>query len=379
MRLADIASHLQCDLQGDGSVEITGIRGIEEAREGDLTFVAHPRYLPLLTTTRASAVIVTPEAPPCARPTLRTPSPHLAFARALTLFFPPVKPAPGVHPSAVLAPGVLLEEGVSVGAHAVIEEGARIGAGTVVGPQVFIGRDSWIGRECLLYPQVVIRAARVGDRVIIHSGTVIGSDGFGYVKDKRGRHVKIPQVGRVVIGDDVEIGANVTIDRATVGETRIGRGTKIDNLVQIGHNVTVGEDAILVAQVGISGSSSLGNRVLLAGQAGLVDHVTLGDDVVVGAQAGVTKDISPGSVVLGSPALPQAHAKRILVASRHLPDLLTAVRQLESTVREISERLPPVRPARGRGPSRSASSPGSGVGRRGRARRAAQRGGGDAE
>jgi UDP-3-O-[3-hydroxymyristoyl] glucosamine N-acyltransferase len=221
----------------------------------------------------------------------------------------------------------------------VIASGVEIGAGTVLAAQVFVGANVRIGRDCRIYPHVTLReGTALGDRVTVHAGAVIGADGFGYARDGA-RHVKIPQVGRVVLGDDVEIGANVTIDRATLGVTRIGRGTKIDNLVQIAHNVRIGEDTVIVAQVGISGSSEIGSRVTIAGQVGIVDHVRIGDGAIVGAQAGVTKDVHDGAIVLGSPAAPHLEFKRQLAATARLPQLGKALRALEERLRALESRL----------------------------------------
>ena len=243
MRLRDLAEKLGCRLVGDGEIEVRGLAPFDEAGEGDLAFVANPRDLPKLETSRASAVILREAGGRCSKPTLLTSDPYLTFIQALRLFHPPGAPTPGVHSSSIVRDGVCLAEGVAIGPLSCIEEGVVIGARSVVGPQVYIGRGSRIGADCQIHPQVMIReAVEVGDRVIIHSGAVIGSDGFGYLRDSLGVRVKIPQVGRVILEDDVEIGANVTIDRATMGNTRVKRGTKIDNLVQIAHNVTVGED-----------------------------------------------------------------------------------------------------------------------------------------
>lgn len=330
MRLDALARALGCTLEGDGSAEVTGAAPIETAGPGDLTFLHHPRYQPHLTTTRAAAVILAPGAgrPPC--PALRHENPYFAFAAALRLLFPEGPRWSGVHPQAAVAPTVRLGAGVAVGAFAVIEDGAAVGEETQVGPQVYIGRGSRIGRACLLYPQVVIReGVEVGDRVIVHSGAVVGGDGFGYARDARGTFHKVPQVGRVIIEDDVELGANVTVDRATLGVTRIGRGTKIDNLVQIAHNVVVGADTVIVAQAGIAGSTQVGRQVTIAGQAGLVGHLRIGDRCVIGSQAGVAEDLPAGTMVLGTPALPHMVAKRIFAAWARLPDLLRRVRDLE--------------------------------------------------
>jgi len=233
-----------------------------------------------------------------------------------------------------------LEEEVVIGPFSVLEEGVSVGQGAIIGPLVYIGRGSRIGKHCRLYPHVVIREGVVlKDRVIVHSGAVIGSDGFGYVKDQQGQYVKIPQVGGVLIEDDVEIGSNVTIDRATIGWTLVKRGTKIDNLVQIAHNVVVGEDCIIVAQVGIAGSVVIGDRARLAGQVGVTDHVEIGHDVTVGAKSGVTKSLPPGVTVIGYPAVPHMDFKRTISSINRMPKLLKDVQILEERIRRLEERV----------------------------------------
>ena len=339
MRLGELAERLGCRLEGDGGLEISGVRGLEDAGPQDLTFVAQERYLSRLAGSAAAAVILAEGWPPTDRPALRTSNPTLAFAHVLSLFHPAPVPAPGIHPTAVVAPDARVAPSASVGPLPAVGSGAEVGADTILEAHVAVGAGVRIGQGCRIFPQVTLRDGVVlGDRVTVHSGTVIGADGFGYARDGH-RYVKIPQVGRVVIEDDVEIGANVTIDRATLGETRIGRGTKIDNLVQIGHNVRVGADTVIVAQVGISGSSRIGSRVTLAGQVGVVDHVEIGDDVIVGAQAGVTKDIPPGTVVLGSPAIPHGEFKRQLAATARLPEMRKILRALEERLAALEARL----------------------------------------
>lgn len=341
VRLDELAARLGCRLEGDGGIEISAVRGLEEAGRGDLSFVASERYLPRLQVSAAGAVILAEGWPAVDRPALRAANPVLAFARALALFHPPSVPVPGIHPTAVVAPDARVDPNASVGALTVLGPGAEVGAGTILDAQVSVGAGVRVGRDCRIFPQVVLRdGVCLGDRVIVHSGSVIGADGFGFARDGH-RYVKIPQIGRVVIEDDVEIGANVTIDRATLGETRIGRGTKIDNLVQIGHNVRVGSDTVIVAQVGISGSSRIGSRVTLAGQVGIVDHVEIGDEVIVGAQAGVTKDIPPGSVVLGSPAIPHGEFKRQVAAVARLPEMRKLLRALEERLAALEARREP--------------------------------------
>jgi UDP-3-O-[3-hydroxymyristoyl] glucosamine N-acyltransferase len=338
MRLDELAERLGCRLEGDGGIDIRGVRGLEDAGPQDLTFVVKERYLSRLQASAAAAAIVGEGWAGVDRPALRTPNPPLAFARALSLFHSLPVPSPGIHANAVVAPDARVAANACVGPLCVLGPGVEVGEGTILEAQVFVGAGVRIGQGCRIYPQVTLREGTVlGDRVIIHSGTVIGADGFGYARD--GHHyVKIPQVGRVIIDDDVEIGANVAIDRATLGETRIGRGTKIDNLVQIAHNVRVGEDTVVVAQVGIAGSSRIGSRVTLAGQAGVVDHVEIGDDVIVGAQAGVTKDIPSRSLVVGSPAIPHLEAKRQVAAVTRLPLLRKALQALEERVAALESR-----------------------------------------
>jgi UDP-3-O-[3-hydroxymyristoyl] glucosamine N-acyltransferase len=273
------------------------------------------------------------------RPALRTPNPHLALARALSIFHPEPVSVPGIHSTAVTAADARVASDACVGPLCVLGPGTEVGPGTILEAQVAVGARVRIGAGCRIHPHVTLRDDVVlGDRVIIHSGAVIGADGFGYARDGH-RYVKIPQVGRVVIEDDVEIGANVCIDRATLDETRIGRGTKIDNLVQIGHNVRIGADTAIVAQTGISGSVRVGSRVTLAGQVGVVDHVEIGDDVTVGAQAGVTKDVPPQATVLGAPAVPHTEFKRQLAALARLPELRKTLRALEERLAALEARL----------------------------------------
>ena len=339
MRLGELAERLGCRLEGEGGLEISGVRSLEDAGPRDLSFVAHDRYLARLPASAAGAVILAEGWPPVDRPALRTGNPVLALARALTLLHPLPATPPGIHPTAVVASDARVALDVSVGPLTVLGPGVEVGAGTALDAHVSVGAGVRIGKGCRIFPQVVLReGVWLGDGVIVHSGAVLGADGFGYARDGQ-RHVKIPQIGRVVIEDDVEIGANVTIDRATLGETRIGRGTKIDNLVQIAHNVHVGADTVIVAQVGISGSARIGSRVTLAGQVGVVDHVEIGDDVIVGAQSGVSKAVPAGSIVLGSPAIPHGEFKRQMAAIARLLETRKLVRSLEERLASLEARL----------------------------------------
>lgn len=338
--LGEIAKLIEGEVVGDPGVVITGVSGMKEARQGDITFLANPRYAHLIAETRASAIITSREFSPIQKPIIRTENPSLAFAKVVSYASPDDARHPlGIHPTALVAKGVSLGRGISLGAYVVVEEDAAIGDDTIVYPGCFIGHHSVIGKGCLIYPNVSIRErTQIGDRVIIHSGTVIGSDGFGFV-EVEGRHQKIPQLGCVEIQDDCEIGANVTIDRARFDKTIIGRGTKIDNLVQIAHNVTIGENSIIVAQSGISGSTTIGNNVTLAGQSGLVGHISVGDGAVVAAQAGVTKPVAPGAVVSGYPARPHNEARRINACVQRLPQLIEQISDLKKRMTELEGRI----------------------------------------
>ncbi|MBU1702445.1 MAG: UDP-3-O-(3-hydroxymyristoyl)glucosamine N-acyltransferase [Candidatus Eisenbacteria bacterium] len=338
--LGELARLLSGSLSGDPDIPINGINGIREAVSGEITFLSNPRYTRYLKTTGASAVILGNNEIEAPIPLIKCADPYGAFLMILGIFsnpFPP--PAPGVHATAVIGSNVQLSEGASIGPNVVIEDDVVIGARTTIRAGVFIGRNSILGADGLIYPRVVINEdSRLGDRVIIHSGAVIGADGFGYLPGENG-FKKIPQLGRVVLEDDVEVGANSTIDRATVGETRIGRGTRIDNLVQVAHNVIIGENSILCAQVGISGSTEIGRNVTLAGQAGIVGHIQIGDGVKVGAQGGVTKTIPEGQEVSGYPAMQHSLAKRIYASMRHLPEALQQLRRLSERVNRLERKL----------------------------------------
>lgn len=339
--LAEIARQLGADLRGDGSLVIRGVAGLREARAGDLSFLADSRYQEALRDTGASAVLVSDKTPAPRVAHLVVDDPLAAFLRIVALFHPPLPEGePGVHPSAVVAPDARLGERVSIGPQVVVEAAATIGAGAVLLAGAFVGRGATVGAQAVLHPRAVLRhGCEIGERVVVHSGAVIGADGFGYVF-QQGAHRKVPQVGRVVVEDDVEIGANTTIDRATFGVTRIGRGSKLDNLVHIGHNVEIGEHSILCAQVGISGSARLGRFVVLGGQAGLVGHIEVGDGSRVGAQSGVTKSVAAGETVSGYPAQPHTRASRVYAALRQLPEALRTLRGLDRRVAALDGRRP---------------------------------------
>ena len=343
MKLREISELIGGELVGDGEVEITGVAGIREAGPGDITFLANPKYRSDLERTRASAVIVGRDVEHCyGKPFIRVDNPFYGFARVLELFAPqPKKLTPGVDPLAVLGRNVKLGKGVVIMPFVYIGDDVSIGDNTVIYPFVYIGDEVEIGSDTVIHPNVTIRErCKVGNRVIIHSGARIGTDGFGFAKFKEG-HYKIPQIGTVIIEDDVEIGANTTIDRATMtnGATIIKRGTKIDNLVQIAHNVVVGENCLITAQVGIAGSAQIGNWVTFGGQSGAVGHIRIGDNVTVAARAGVTKDIPPNQFVSGFPAEPHAKELRRQAAMRKLPEMISTVRELERRVRELEGKL----------------------------------------
>jgi UDP-3-O-[3-hydroxymyristoyl] glucosamine N-acyltransferase len=344
MTLLELARRLGAELEGDGSVEVRAVAGIHEAQPGDVTFVSNPRYTAAAAATRASAIIVGPawERRVSGPALLRVPGdPDQSFTAATVLFAPPpVQPAPGVHPAAIVAPGVVLGQGVSVGPYAILEPGVRVGDRSVISALCYVGHEATIGEDCFLYPHVSVRErVRIGSRVMIHNSAVIGSDGFGYSVDAKGVRHKIPQLGTVVIGDDVEIGSNVSIDRARFGRTSIGNGVKIDNLVQIAHNVTVGDDAVICGQSGIAGSSEVKAHAILASQAGLSGHLVIGEWAIVGAQAGVTKDVPPKTYVLGSPALPHNQMKKNHAAVMRLPHLKDKVADLDARLKALEEKL----------------------------------------
>ena len=338
--LASIAQHVHGRLIGDGAVLIHGLNNLDEVRAGELTFAEDARRLAQALKTNASAIIVSSEVTELGgRSGISVQNPKLAFALVLELFHPVIPPPGGVHPTAVLGERVVLGEEVSIRAHAVVGNDVAIGPRTLIESGVHLGDGVTIGRHCFIGPNVVIyRRTHIGDRVRIHGGSVIGGDGFGYVFHE-GRHVKVPQVGNVVIEDDVELGCNVCVDCATMGSTIIRRGTKIDNLVQIAHNDRIGEHCIITGQVGFSGSVTVGDYAVFGGKAGVVDHVTIGSRAQVGAGSVVTKSVPDGEIVWGFPARSMRHAKRQMAALARLPALLTRLTRLMAGARRTEERL----------------------------------------
>jgi UDP-3-O-[3-hydroxymyristoyl] glucosamine N-acyltransferase len=340
MKLRDIAAHLECRLEGDGEIEIRRVAGIEQAEAGDLTFFVNPKYGAHLRRTAASAVILgdRADAAPCAM--LRTANPYLAFARAVEMLAPRRAPIPGVHLLAHVAQTAIVAPDASIGPFVSIGPGARIGARTVVYPHVTIGDDAVIGDDCVVHARVSVReGVTIGRRVVIQDGAVIGSDGFGFAHQADGSHYKIPQAGGVVIEDEVEIGANTTIDRPAMGETRIGAGTKIDNIVQIAHGVKVGRNVLLAAQVGIAGSTTIEDRVTLAGQVGVAGHLTLGKGMVATAQTGIPNSVDAGSLVSGYPAIGNREWLKASAVFRRLPELKKALASLQHRLDELEARL----------------------------------------
>lgn len=338
-RLSDLAHRIDGELRGDGEVTIIGAAHLEEAGTGQITFADGPSLQPLCDASRASALIVPPDVEVRDKPFIVTEDPRLAFSKVLELFAPDTRPAPGVHPTAVLGENVSLGEGVSVGAHCYVGDGAMIGDGTVLHPLVYVGPEVALGADCEVHPQVFIGArVQIGDRVIIHAGSAVGADGFGFLQTEEG-HRKIPQIGTVIVEDDVEIGANCTIDRATVSATRIGAGTKIDDHVHVAHNCVIGRNCLMCGQVGIAGSTRVGDNVVMGGQVGIADHLEIASGTVLAANAGVIGNIAEPGIYSGYPARPHHEQLRLTALVRRLPKLVERIRELEETVEELTRRL----------------------------------------
>ena len=335
VRLGELAIQLDAELVGDGEVLVTGVAGLEHAGPGDITFLARPALRDLLPDCKAAAVIIGP-GQEADRPALRVDDPYRAFVLLLHRSAPPqdrIFP-PGIHPTAVIAPSAELGPGVRVGPCAVVGEGCKVGARVMVGPQTVLEPDVSLGADCILYAHVVVRErCRLGCRVVLHPGCVIGADGFGYLPGKDSM-MKIPQVGIVVLEDDVELGAGTCIDRATTGSTIVGSGTKIDNLVQVAHNVRIGRGCVFSAQSGIAGSCKVGDGVFMGGQVGLRDHLRVGDGVRIGGKSGLHKDVADNETVFGYPALEARESMRIAAALRRLPDLIKRVALLEQKLED---------------------------------------------
>lgn len=339
MKLGVLAARLGCRLEGDPDIEIARVASLDGAGPGDVTFLANAKYGSSLAETRASAVIVRPDAPapPCAA--LRHDNPYLAFARALAVFAPVARPAAGVHPLAFVDPSATIGADASIAPFVYIGARVRVGNRTVIGPNTTIGDDTTIGEDCLVHSNVAIRErVTIGHRVILQNGVAIGGDGYGFVRREDGTHEKIPQHAAVVIEDDVELGANTTVDRPAVGETRIKCGTKIDNLVQIAHGVVVGRNVLMAAQVGIAGSTEIQDDVMFGGQVGVGGHLTIGRGSVAVGQSGVTNSLDPGSMVAGYPAIDSHEWRRSSALFRRLPELKKRIEALEQRLAELTEK-----------------------------------------
>jgi UDP-3-O-[3-hydroxymyristoyl] glucosamine N-acyltransferase len=335
VKLSDLAERLGCRLEGDGEIEIVRVATIQDAGPGELTFLANPKYEAALKSTRASAVLLNDDAPaaPCAM--LRTRDPYLAFARAVGLFAPPWRPSSGAHAMAAVAPDARIGRDVSIGAFVSVADGVSIGDNTVIFPNVTIGTGACIGSDCVIHSNVSIRErVTIGNRVVLQNGVVVGGDGYGFVRRGDGTHEKIPQVATVVLEDDVELGANTTIDRPAVGETRIQAGTKLDNLVQIGHGVRVGRNVLMAAQVGIAGSTHVEDDVIFGGQVGVGGHLSIGRGAVAVGQSGVTNSLDPGVMVAGYPAIDSREWRKSSVIFRRLPELKKRIEELEARLAE---------------------------------------------
>jgi UDP-3-O-[3-hydroxymyristoyl] glucosamine N-acyltransferase len=342
MKLSELAEQTGARLEGgDADTEIRGAAGLDEAAAGHVTFLANPRYTPRVQTTQATAIFVGENVEVGREITiLRASDPYLAYTRALRLFHPEPSFEPFIHPTAVIDSTAQIGEGVWIGAHAVVGRNVRIGARVRIYPNATIYDGVRIGADSVIHSGVSIReGSRLGERVVVHNNAVVGSDGFGYAKDEEKRWLKIPQTGIVIIEDDVEIGAGTTIDRASVGESRIARGAKIDNLVQIGHSCTVGEDALICAQVGLAGSSHVGHRVILAGQVGVAGHLTIGDDAVLTAKSATSHNVEPGKILSGIPAFDNREWLRSTAAFRRLGEMQRTIRTLETRLAVLEKLL----------------------------------------
>lgn len=330
MKSGELARLLGAECQGDAELEIAGVAGIEEAGPGQLTFVANPKYASLARTTRAGAVLVTPDFPAIEATTLRTANPYLAFARAIEAFYQPPHYAPGIHPTAIIHPSAKIGADAHIGAYVVVGEETVLGRNATLLPHVVLYPHVHVGNNFFAHAHAVVREhCRLGDNVILQNGAIVGADGFGFAKADSGQWRKIVQSGPAVIENDVEIQANACIDRASVGETRIGRGAKIDNLVQVGHGSLVGQDTLLCAQVGLAGSTRIGKNVILAGQVGVAGHCTVGDGAIATAQSGIPNDVEPGKVVSGYPAIDNRQWLRAAAVFNRLPELMKQFKRKE--------------------------------------------------
>ncbi|MBZ5501592.1 MAG: UDP-3-O-(3-hydroxymyristoyl)glucosamine N-acyltransferase [Acidobacteriia bacterium] len=336
MKLGEIAEKLGCQLEGDASVDIKGVAGIEEAQAGELTFFTNRKYRPALETTRASAILVARDEGPLRVAALRSANPYLDFARAIEMFHPAPHYAPGVHPTAVVAKSANIGAGAHIGPYCYVDEDVEIGRGAVLHSFVSIYHGARIGDDFFAHAHACVREhCRIGNRVLLQNGVVVGSDGFGFARQENGHWYKMRQAGITVIADDVEIQAHSAVDRATVGETRIGRGTKIDNLVQVGHGCDVGEDTLLCGHTGLAGSTRVGNRCILAGRVGTAGHLTIGDGAILTAQSGVPNDVPAGAMYSGYPAMDSLAWRKSVAVFNRLPELQKELRELRAEVARL--------------------------------------------
>ena len=333
MKLGELASKLGAELRGDAELEVTGVKGIEDAGPTEVTFVANPRYTPLARATKAAAVLVEPEFQEIAAPTLRIKNPYLAFSRALGLFYQPPAYAPGIHPTAVIDPTAHIGEGAHIGAYVVVGPQVRLGPHATLLPHVVLYTGVQAGSNLFAHAHAVVRENCIlGDDITLENGAIVGADGFGFAKNELGHWEKIPQSGPVRLGNRVDVQANACVDRATVGATEIGDGSKIDNLVQVGHGSRIGENTLLCAQTGLAGSSVIGNNVILAGQTGIAGHCTVGDGAILTAQSAVSHDVPPGKMISGSPGFDNRVWLRAVTIFQRLPELLKRLDRLEKRV-----------------------------------------------
>lgn len=338
MKLGELASRLDCTLEGPADLEITGVAGMDEASPAELTFLSNPKYHRKLRTTRAAAIIVDKAVQAPDRALLRAENPYLVYARALEIFHPPQRPPAGIHPTAVMAPGVKLGRNPSIGPYVVIEEGVEIGDDCVMKGFVMVYRGARIGDRFVAHSHAVVREnVRIGNDVILQNGAVIGGDGFGFAKQADGSYYKIVQAGTAVIEDNVEVQANSCIDRAATGETRLRRGVKVDNLVQVAHACDVGENTLLCGQAGLAGSCKLGRNVVLAGQVGVAGHLTIGDNVIATAQTGIPSDVEPGRVISGTPAIDNSLWLKCAAVYSRLPEIYAGFRKLRDYLKKADD------------------------------------------
>jgi len=338
MKLGEIAARLGCKLEGPEDLEITGVAGMDEATRSELTFLANPKYARKLSTTRAGAIIVSPGVDVAGRAALRSENPYLTFAHALELFAPPFRPPAGIHPTAVIAANVKLGRNASIGPYAVIEEGVELGDDCVLKSFVVIYRGAKIGHRFFAHSHAIVREnVRIGNDVTLQNGAVIGSDGFGFAKQADGSYYKIVQAGTVVIEDGVEVQANACIDRAAVGETRLRRGAKIDNLVQVGHSCDIGENTLLCGQAGLAGTCKVGRNVILTGQVGVAGHLTIGDNVIATAQSGIPNDVEANRIISGYPAIDNALWLKCSAAFTRLPEMYATCRKVRKYLEKKGE------------------------------------------